>query len=141
MSGSLTDYGETETIKGLFYAANTLTAPANYYLAACTGVTDAGVITGEPTSDAAYARQTIPCSTLGWDYTQVAGTTKMANHAVVTFPEATQSWGSISYVALCDSATPGQGNVVAYILLDLAKTIETNDILRIVAGAIYFTLD
>lgn len=142
MSGSLTEYGEQILLKDAFFTADAYTAPTNYYIAACTGVTEAGVISGEPVADGNYARQAVACTSGGgWDYTQVGGVSKMATHANIEWPAAGASWGTITHVAICTSATPGVGDVVGYCQLDAGKAIGIGDILRITAGNLYVTMD
>jgi len=69
MSGSFTNYWEEKVLKHLFGIA-AYTAPGTVYVGVCTGgVTEAGVVTGEPSGNA-YARVAVLNDVDHWDYSQ-----------------------------------------------------------------------
>lgn len=105
--GSLSDYGENQFLVHLCGAGHT---PAStMYLALCTAdPTDSG--TGASMNEVAdanaYARTAI---TFG-----AAASRKVTQSAVVTFPEATGAWGTVTHWSIVDSATHGAGNMLAH---------------------------
>lgn len=117
-------------------------APATVYLALftsddSTGLTaenlEAGTLTNEvSTSGTAYARQAITFGTITDGVVSNSGT--------VTFPTATANYGTVTFCAICDSATAGAGNVIFYGDLTSAKLIETNDTMQFSAGSVSVTL-
>lgn len=78
-----------------------------------------------------YARQALSVSTA------TAGI--VTSSADVTFPQATGNWGTISHIGLLDAVT--SGNLLMYTALNTAKTIETDDILKISSGNLTVVLD
>ncbi len=138
MTGSFCDLWEEKVLKHIF-GLSAYTALSTIYIAVCTGgVTDAGVATGEP-SGSSYARVAVANSSSGWDFSQVSGLTKIVNHAAVTFPQASGSWGTLTDVFLVDAATAG--NVLAHATLATPKAIGSGDTLQFNAGDLQFTLD
>lgn len=138
MTGSFTDYLEEKVMKHIF-GVLAFTAPANVHIGICTGgVSEAGVITGEPSGNN-YARVAVTNNGTGWDFSQVAGVTKVQNHAAISFPQASGSWGAITDVFLADAASGG--NILAFATLDVSKAIGSGDTLQFDAGDLAFTLD
>jgi len=138
MAGSFTNYWEEKVLKHLFGIA-AYTALGTVYLGVCTGgVTEAGVATGEPAGNN-YARVAITNDSDHWDYSQVDGLTKIANHAAIEFPEASGSWGTITDVFLVSAAT--EGNILAFATLAASKAIGSGDTLKFDAADLAFTLD
>jgi hypothetical protein len=105
------------------------TSPATVYVALYTSdPTDAN--TGTEVSGGSYARQAI---TFGAPSNGVT-----TNSASVTFPTATASWGTVSYIGLRDAST--SGNLLFHTALDGAKTVGTGDIFTISTGNLSVTL-
>ena len=105
--GSLSDYSENELLDHLFNAA--YSPAATVYLALCTGdPTDAG--TGASMSEVAdannYARTAIAFS--------AASSRAVVQNGVVTFPEASGAWGTVTHWAIVDSGSHGAGNMLAH---------------------------
>lgn len=95
---------------------------------------EAGSFTGEVgISGTAYARQQ---ATFG-----AAANGSATTSATITFPTATANWGTITHIAICDSATRGAGNVLFYGPVTTAKIIETGDTFQITAGNLTVSLD
>lgn len=138
MTGSFCDLWEEKVLKHLF-GISAYSAPTTVWVAVCTGgVTDAGVANGEPSGNS-YTRVAITNNGSYWDYSQVGGLTKIANHAAVTFPQASGSWGTLTDVFLVDAASGG--NILAHATLATSKTIGSGDTLQFNAGDLQFTLD
>ena len=101
--------------------------PTNLYLALCTAtVTDSntGSTITEP-SGGSYAREVVD------DY-DVSAARATANSVQIDFTEATASWGTVTYWAICDALTAG--NMIAYGQLTAPKTITTGDNYRAEIG-------
>ena len=109
---AFTTYGSTQVLNGLIGKS---TGPlSNCYIALSTTAPNAdGTNFTEPSSSAGYARSIIGLS--GTTATQVmsapsAGAT--SNTSIIFFPEATDSWGTVTYFGLYSSQTGG--NLVLY---------------------------
>ena len=101
-----------------------------------------GLSTADPGEDAAtlaepsgngYARVATTGST--WDAASGGAT---ANAAVITFPTASGSWGTITHFALFDALTTG--NMLMSGALTASQAITTNQIARFAIGALDITL-
>lgn len=105
------------------------TSPATVYVALyTTDPTDAD--TGTEVSGGSYARTAV---TFGAPSNGVS-----TNSASVTFPTATASWGTVSYIGIRDAST--SGNLLFHTALDEAKTVGTGDIFTISTGNLSVTL-
>jgi len=105
------------------------TSPAAVYLALYTSdPTDAD--TGTEVSGNAYARQAI---TFGSPSNGVS-----TNSAAIEFPQATGSWGTVSYIGIRDASTAG--NLLYHTALDASKAIATGDVFRVAIGSLSVTL-
>jgi hypothetical protein len=105
------------------------TAPTTVYLALyTTDPTDAD--TGTECSGTAYARQSI---TFG-----APSNGATTNSAVIEFPQAGNSWGTITHVGIRDALTAG--NLLYHTPLDASKAIATGDVFRIAIGSLSVTL-
>lgn len=119
--GCLTNYMEDEIIDHILgEGGETWSRPANLWLALCTadpgeGATGANIT--EPASN--YARKAC-------DSWNAASSRAIDNSAVITYDEATGSWGTVTHWAIVDSAS-GAGNVLAYGSLTVSKLIVSGD--------------
>ena len=125
----------------LKYSTAPFVAPTTLYLALFLNTSgnalanlEAGTLTDEvPTAGStAYARQTIAFDSAS------SGTS--ANTATVTFPAATASFGTVTHVAITDSATRGAGNVLFYGAVTSSKTIDSGDTFQVTAGNLTISL-
>lgn len=106
------------------------TPPTAVYLALFTS--DPGEDkTGLEVSGGSYARKLVSFN--------AASTGSVTNNADVLFDIATANWGNISHVAVFDALTAG--NMLYYGTLTTAKTINSSDQLKIVAGDLSISLD
>lgn len=92
--------------------------------------TDAG--TGTEVSGGSYARTRVTMAAATGTGGSVAST------ADVTFPTATAAFGTVGWIGLWDSLSGG--NMLYHTALDAAKTIDTGDVFKIVAGNLTVTL-
>ncbi len=90
-------------------------------------------VVAEP-SGGSYAR----VATAGADW-NVASGGAIANANDITFPEATDSWGTITHFALFDAASAG--NMLAHGALSVSKSISSGDTAKFAAGDLDVTLD
>lgn len=111
------------------------TQPTNLYLGLFKGSPaanlEAGTLTDEQ-SGSGYARQLITFNAAD----SVTGV--ITNSAIVTFPVATASWGTITYCAILDASTGG--NVLFYGPLTASKTVDLGDAFQIGASNLTITL-
>jgi hypothetical protein len=119
--GALAAKGEQLALTGLL---------ATVYVSLHTATAAAGAneITGN-----AYARESAAFTQTGSDPTTAA------NSAIVTFPTATGSWGTITDFALWDASTAG--NLLGYGTLSASKIVGLNDVVRFLAGALTVTMN
>lgn len=87
-----------------------------------------------------YARQGVDSS--GWSTTSPGSAEGFQNANDVVFPEATESWGTISHVGLSteDEGVAGE-EAIASFALDSNKTIESGDQAKFNAGDLTFEID
>lgn len=131
-SGAFSDYLANALLDHVLKTA-AYTAPAAIYVALCdTTIVDGN--TGSTISEPAggsYAREQNDV----WD---PASGGASENTGVMTFVQATASWGTITDVALCDALTVG--NMLIYAVLDASKAIGNLDTAEWAAGAFDITL-
>jgi hypothetical protein len=121
------------------------TQPSVLYVALFTGTPAAnlqdGTLTAEVSSSGtAYARQAITFSAASTTGSGLSAVTTASNSATVTFPTATASFGTITYVAIMDNATRGAGNVLFFGAVTTSKSIDTGDTFQITSGNLTIAL-
>lgn len=87
--------------------------------------------TGTECTGGAYARQILSVTT--------ATDGIVTSSADVTFPQATDSWGTISHIGLLDAVT--SGNLLMHTPLTTSRTIEAGDVIKIATGSLTASLD
>lgn len=129
---SFSNYLELEVLDHIF-GKGSYTPPTIYV----------GLSTADPGDDASglaepsggsYAR----VATSGSDW-NAASSGAIDNANAVEFPQATASWGTITYVALFDASSGG--NMLISGALTASKAIDSDDQATFAAGALEFTLD
>jgi hypothetical protein len=130
--GSFSDYWENEILDHIFNKGS-YTAPTIYVGLSTADPGDDGAGLSEP-SGAAYSR--VQTSAADWN---AASGGALSNATLIEFPTATGDWGTLTHFALFD-ATSG-GNLLAHGALTQAKTINSGDTARTVAGELNVTLD
>lgn len=128
--GSFSDYLENKILDHIV-GKTSYTMPTAY-LAVGTGGADTG-LTGEP-AGMGYAR----VATSGTDW-NAASAGAIDNANILSFPQATGDWGTMTHFALYDASTGG--NCLGWAALTASKTVENKDILRFEAGDLDLTLD
>ncbi|WP_026487646.1 phage tail fiber protein [Caldanaerobius polysaccharolyticus] len=105
------------------------TPPTTVYVALYTSNPGAGD-TGTEVSGGGYARQQITFN--------VASGGQITNNADVVFPVATASWGTVTHIGIRDAAAGG--NLLYYMPLDVTKTIDAGDQLKIPVGQLTISM-
>jgi len=120
-----TDFTEALALNWLL-TSNTATRPTAWYVGLFTSATsDSGG--GTEVSGNGYARQAV-----SFTVATTGGVTKAANSATITFPTATATWGTISYIAIFNASSGG--NMLFHGPVVTNKLIETDDSFQITAG-------
>lgn len=136
---AFSNYLEEKILKYIF-GLGTFTKPSSVYVGLATATisdTTTGTTVTEP-STGAYARVTVTNNTDNWPAAAGTPTTKK-NGVVITFPEATASWGTVTHFFIADAATAG--NILIYGQLSASKVIDAGDIPRFNAESLSITLD
>lgn len=130
---NMSNYLEERVLNHIFRGVAS-TAPTNLYVALfLNNPTDAG--TGTEVSGTGYVRKSITFSAP----VQVAGKAVIGNEADIEFAQAENNWGTITHAAVYDALTGG--SMYYYGALNNPKEIQTNDILKVLAGELKLTLD
>ena len=119
---NLSDYAENKLLDHLL-GTTSFTMPTQLYVALYTTATDDASGGTEVPNAGAYARTLVDFSA------SVAGAANPT--ADVVFPEATTNWGTVTHIALVDSATYGAGNRLMHGPLTASKLIDIGDTFRI----------
>jgi len=129
--GSLSNYLELELLDHVLNNA-AYSPAATLYLALCTAdPTDAG--TGASMNECAnsggYTRNAITVGN--------AASRRVTQDAVVTYDQATGSWGTVSHWAIVDSGTHGAGNMLAYGAFTTAKAVVSGNTPSVASSEVY----
>lgn len=111
------------------------TQPAHVYVALFTSNPgEGGSLAGEvvTTGGTAYLRQ--ECI-FGAPSTGTTGS-QVANTVEIDFPTAGNNWGTCTHFGICDSPTPGAGNVLYCDALATPLTINTGDPTKFAIGTL-----
>lgn len=130
--GSFADYWEDEVMDHLF-GKGSYTPPTIHVGLSTADPLDTAAGLAEPVGNG-YAR--VQTSEANWNASSGG---LIDNAAVLTFPEATGSWGTITHVALFDAATAG--NMLSHGSLAVSKLISSGDTPRFPIGDLDNTLD
>lgn len=124
---SFSDTFETRVLTWVF-TSDAATRPTAWYLALFTS-DPADDASGTEVTGGGYSRQSATFSVSG----DTATTT-----AVIEYPTATASYGTVSHVGVFDASTGG--NLIAHAALTTSKAIDTGDVFRVPAGDLDITL-
>lgn len=125
MTDAKTDYLENAILDHVL-RNTTYTSPASIYIGLFTTMPSDDGTGGVEVSGGSYARQLVAFNAAS------GGST--ANTALVTFPTATASWGTVLGVGLFDASTGG--NLLYYGTLTTSKAVGTGDTISFSAGAL-----
>lgn len=134
MAGSKSDYLENALLDHVL-GSDDYTPPANVYIALFTvAPSDSGG--GTEVSGNNYSRVEVANNTTNWP--AASGGVK-SNGAVITFPEASGSWGTVVAFGIFDAST--NGNLLYWADLTTSKAIGAGDTARFPASSIQITED
>jgi len=136
MASGLSDYFENQVL-GKIFGNQTLTVPGTYYIGLWTATlsdSSTGSTAGEPSGNA-YARVSVTNNGSNWDAVSGGAT---ANTNLIAFPMATGSWGTVTYVGICDAST--SGNMIAYAQLTSPISVAQYDTVLFQPGDLDITL-
>lgn len=121
--------------------ANVYSPPATIYVGlsrtTVTTFTDAGTGYSEPPGSG-YARVAVANNTTNWAAAAGSPTVK-TNLTSITFPAATGSWGTITYIFISDAATAG--NILLKGTLSTPRQVNAGDVLVFGPGDLQIQLD
>jgi hypothetical protein len=132
-------YLDTQLNKMVF-GGTAYTVPTTLYVGLSTTTPSAnGTGVTEP-SGGGYARVAVTNNTTNWAPagTQPSTGQQQINNTAITFPSATASWGTVTYVVIYDA--PTGGNLLAFGALTTSQTINSGDTASFAAGALTITL-
>ena len=135
----MSDYLEQEVIKHIFRTGS-FTKPTVLAVALCTAAPNdasTGATITEVANSNGYARATINPLDANWTAPGTSGLTD--NAVVIMFGPATGSWGTITHIAIVDSATHGAGNMLMYGTLASSITISSGESFAFNVGALDIT--
>jgi hypothetical protein len=126
---AMSDYLEGQFIDHVFRTA-TFSKPTVLAIALCTAAptdSDTGSTITEVANSFAYARETLNPLDANWA-APTAGDGLTSNLSDITFgPASGGNWGTITHVAICDSATHNAGNLLFHGSLDSSATVNNGD--------------
>lgn len=137
----MSNYLEDEVIKHIFRTGS-FTKPTVLAIALCTAATSdsqTGATITEVANSNNYARATLNPLDANWAAT-AGGNGVTSNSSAITFNQASGSWGTITHIAICDSATWGAGNVLFHGALTTSKTVTNGDTFSFQIGDLQITL-
>ena len=138
MAGNMSDYLEAQLLN-LIFRTQVAWKPSAIYIGLWTAtLADAstGATAGE-VSGGSYARVQVTQLDANWNAPGVGGLTD--NVAAITFPTATGSWGTVTDVAIVDTAS-GAGNIMFYGALTASKVVGSGDTFKFSIGDLDITL-
>ena len=136
MPSGFSDYFENKVV-GYLFGNVAYSLPATYYVGLWTASlsdSSTGSTAGEP-SGGSYARVAVTNNSSNFDAASGGAT---ANTNLITFPMATASWGTVTYVGICDASTGG--NLIAYADLGTSISVAAYDTVIFKPGDLDITL-
>lgn len=137
MAGKFSVYGANQVLNKVLRGTD-FTVPGSYWVALFKAATEttlrANNVAGstEVGAGLGYARKEIRGATALTFSLSTAGATQLSD--IVLWDAATGAWGTVTYAALVDSATPGAGNIILYGALTVPKAVDTGDTFRVPSG-------
>jgi hypothetical protein len=125
----LSDYLENKLLDHVLRGTS-YTSPTTVFMGLYTSDPGDGN-SGTECTGGAYARQIVSVTTATGGI--------VTSSADVTFPQATDNWGTISHIGLLDAIT--SGNLLMHTPLTTSKAIELGDIFKVPLGNLTATLD
>jgi hypothetical protein len=133
------DFLEKELLDHVFGNA-AYTAPATLYMALFTATpSDSGGGTEVSTAGTAYDRADITNNATNFPAASGTNPTLKSNGTVISFAQATASWGTVSHWGIFDANTAG--NLLVWGAITTPKLIDTGDTASFAIGDLDITLD
>lgn len=133
MAGSKSDYLENKLLDHVLGAAAYTPPVTVYFSLYTTAPTDAGG--GTEVTGGSYAR--VAVTNNATNFPAASGGSK-SNGTVVTWPQATVSWGDVRAVGIHDASTSGN---LLYWTTITTKTVDANDTVSIAVSGLTVTED
>jgi hypothetical protein len=137
---AMSDFLEVEVRKHIFRTGS-YTKPTVLRVALCTAATtdaQTGATITEVTNANSYARTGPDPLDANWSgASSTDGLTD--NVAAIVFPTSSGSWGTVTHMAIVDSATHGAGNNLVHGALVTSKVVANGDIIQFNIGALDIT--
>jgi hypothetical protein len=136
MAAGFSDYFEDKVL-GYLFGNVAYSLPSTYYVGLWTASlsdSSTGSTAGE-VSGGSYARQSVTNNSSNWDAATSGAT---ANTNLISFPMASASWGTVTYVGICDASTAG--NMIAYAQLTSPVSVAQYDTVIFQPGDLDITL-
>ncbi len=136
MASGFSDYFENKVV-GYLFGNVAYSLPATYYVGLWTSAlsdSSTGASAGE-VSGGAYARVSVTNNSSNFD-TAASGATSNSN--LIAFPMASASWGTVTYVGICDASSGG--NLIAYADLTSSIAVQQYDTVVFKPGDLDITL-
>lgn len=128
------DFLENKILNFLFNGGS-FSAPATVYIGLYTSApTDAGG--GTEVSGGSYARAAVACNTTNFPTTTNGS---IANNTLITFAQATASWGSVVAFGIFDALSGG--NLLYWGTVSPAKTVANGDTMSVAIGSLTIAED
>lgn len=129
-----TTYFLNLTAGNIFGSQTNPAIPSTYYIGlSTTAPTLAGGNVTEPSTSYGYSR--VALTSLSEPSDGV-----VTNESVISWDESTDSWGTITYFVIYDSADVGSGNLLMYGALETARTVEAETVMTIKSGYLSLTV-
>lgn len=130
MADALSDYLEVALLNAVLRNTS-YTSPATVYVGLFTSSVNDDA-SGTEVTGGSYQRTSVAFSAPN------ATTGVILNSGTVTFPTATGSWGTITYMGIFDAQT--NGNLLFWGSLTTPKTVGTGDVVKFLASDLSITL-
>lgn len=129
VTGGLSDFASNRLID-LIFRGQAFTWPANVFVRLMTSAPSNSGGGTEVAASGGYSSQSVSSSLMAWSGTQGAGSTtastgtggRTSNNASITYPAPTTSWGTVSHLAISDSAGVGS-NLLYWRAMDAPRSI------------------
>ena len=130
-----TNYLENKFLTGLLGGSNVTFSSKPYIGLLKTAPSETGG--GTEVTGTNYAR--VQVGSTGQGSFSVGSTGSASNSAAFTFADAGSAWGTVTHIALYDSASGG--NMLLHATLNSSATINSGDIFKIPASGFTITMD
>jgi hypothetical protein len=140
MAGSMTDYFEKKVLDYVFRNTSMGLDATNLWIGLFpTATPPSDSAAGTEVSGGSYARVAVVRTGAGFDAAAGASPATTSNTAVITFPTASGSWGTVTHFGIFDASTAG--NLLYWADLTASKSVGSGDTASFAAGTLDVTQD